>query len=152
MATSKLLPTKKRHSFTTTAVPAPVIEGIASPTVFLAITTFAIAYGIGRSWSGNRGGLPRAIAAGTGIALIASAIHGLAGGALPLAAAPATPAWLLIFIVVAFAALFLFQALLWRASTHPLGQRLYVHALNGFYVGPIANRILRPLWPTQKSL
>ncbi len=61
--------------------------------------------------------------------------------------APETPALLTGFVVAVFAVLFLFQALLWRASRHPLGRRLYVHALNGFYLGTLANRALGLLWP-----
>ncbi len=123
--------------------------GPGAPVVFLAIITFAIAYGIGRAWSGHPRGLARALAAAAGVALVASALHAFAGNALPLAAAPPAPAWLIAFIALGFAALFLFQALLWRASAHPLGHRLYVHALNGFYVGTLANRLLNRLWPTQ---
>jgi NAD(P)H-quinone oxidoreductase subunit 5 len=120
----------------------------ASP-VFLAIVAFALAYGIGRAWSGHARSLPLALAFATGVGTLACALHLTAAGFLTLPAPPPAPVWLTAIVGIAFATLFLFQALLWRASAHPLGRRLYVHALNGFYVGPIANRLLNRLWPTQ---
>lgn len=121
--------------------------GAATPPVFLAVLAFALAYGIGRAWSGDQRSLPRALAAAAGLALLACALHHFATRSFPNAEAPAIPLWLIALVAVAFASLFLFQALLWRASAHPLGRRLYVHALNGFYVGPLANRMLHRLWP-----
>jgi len=125
---------------------APVVAGTSA--VFLVIITFAIAYGIARAWSGNPRTLPRALAAAAAVAFLACLLHSLAGSFLPFAAAPEAPTWLLAFIAIAFTSLFLFQTLLWRASTSPLGRCLYVHALNGFYVGPLANRLLNRLWPS----
>lgn len=122
---------------------------VATPFAFLAILALALAYGIARAWSGHRGGLMRALAAATGIAFAALGLHLAAGSLLPEPAAPAVPLWLGAFVTIAFACLFLFQALLWRASAHPLGRRLYVHALNGFYVSTFANRLLNRLWPSR---
>lgn len=126
-----------------------VPSGSSSKPIFLGILALSLAYGIGRAWSGHHRSLPRALAVAAGLALVACGLHHVAGQLLPSPVAPPVPVWLASFVAFAFAALFLFQALLWRASAHPLGRRLYVHALNGFYVGPLANRLLNRLWPTQ---
>jgi hypothetical protein len=60
------------------------------------------------------------------------------------------PLALKLWIAVVFGGLFLFQSMIWRASNHPWGRKLYIHALNGFYVGTLANRFLGRLWPTRK--
>ena len=127
-------------------------ETTPTPLIFLVILALALAYGIARAASGHPGSLPRAIAAALGIAVVALALHLVAAHLLPSPAAPATPPLLILFITLAFITLFFFQALLWRASGHPIGRRLYVHALNGFYVGPIANRLLNRLWPSKPSV
>jgi len=57
---------------------------------------------------------------------------------------------LLAVVGAVFVALFIFQALLWRAAHYALGRRLYVHALNGFYLGTYANRLLGILWPRRQ--
>lgn len=134
-----------------TALHLMLPAAIAGPVVFPAIIALGLAYGIARAWSGNRGSLPRSIAAAAGIAVTALALHMAAGNLLPGPAAPAAPAWLTALIGAAFTALFIFQSLLWRASSHPLGRTLYVHALNGFYVGTLANRLLNRLWPRQPA-
>ncbi len=122
-----------------------------TPLVFLAVLALALAYGIARAASGNAGSLPRAIAAALGVACAGLALHLAAGQLLPTPAAPQVPAWLGVFIAASFVTLFFFQALLWRASAHPLGRTLYVHALSGFYVGTLANRLLNHLWPSKHS-
>jgi NAD(P)H-quinone oxidoreductase subunit 5 len=127
----------------------PLAPDTATPQVFLAIIAFALAYGIGRAWSGHARSLPLAMAIATAVGALACALHLTAAGFLTAPAPPPAPVWLTAIVGIAFALLFLFQALLWRASAHPLGRRLYVHALNGFYVGPLANRLLKRLWPTQ---
>ena len=124
---------------------------VATPTVFLAILALAIAYGIARATSGNAGSLPRALIAAIGIAGVALGLHFVAGQLLPTPVAPPVPIWLGTLIAIAFACLFLFQALLWRASAHPIGRMLYVHALSGFYVGTLANRLFNRLWPSNSS-
>jgi hypothetical protein len=63
-----------------------------------------------------------------------------------LPSVPPAPA-LLGAVGAVFVGLFLFQALLWRANRSLLGRRLYVHALNGFYLGTWFNRGLGRLWP-----
>jgi NAD(P)H-quinone oxidoreductase subunit 5 len=119
------------------------------PWVFAVVLALALAYGLARAWSA--GGGASMIFGPLGIAvLICAATYALHAGSglLPITvAAPATPALLTGFVAAVFAMLFLFQALLWRASRHPLGRRLYVHALNGFYLGTLANRVLGLLWP-----
>lgn len=121
----------------------------STSTAFLAILTFAIAYLISRVWSGHAKSLPHALVIAFGLTIIAIALHVFAVNFLPLVAAPPPPVWLLAFIIITFCSLFFFQALLWRASAHPLGRHLYVHALNGFYIGPLANRMLNRLWPSK---
>jgi len=69
-------------------------------------------------------------------------LHAVAGFFLTGVSAPETPSNLTGFVVGVFLALFFLQALLWRACHDPFGRRLYVHALNGFYLGTIANRLL----------
>lgn len=124
---------------------------VETPIAFLAITALALAYGIARATSGNPSSLPRALAAALGIASVALALHFVAGQLLLTPVAPPVPGWLGVFVLAAFVTLFFFQALLWRASAHPIGRRLYVHALSGFYVGTLANRALNRLWPSQQS-
>ena len=122
-----------------------------TPTAFLAILALALAYGVARATSGNPGSFPRAIGVALGIASVALGLHFAAGHLLPTPVAPPVPTWLGVFVSAAFIALFLFQALLWRACAHPVGRRLYVHALSGFYVGAVANRFLNRLWPSHQS-
>ena len=120
-----------------------------TPLVFLSILVLALAYGIARAWSGYPASLPRALAAALGIAVAGLGLHAIAGFILPYPAASPIPAWLSLLVGTAFIVLFIFQSLMWRASSHPLGRLLYVHALNGFYVGTIANRLLGSLWPNK---
>lgn len=136
---------------TTTGLHFLLPTNSATPVVFLVILSLAIAYGIARAVSAHTALLPRAIAASIGLVLIALSLHLVAGHMLPEATAPPVPVWLAVFVGAAFVALFFFQALLWRASAHPLGRRLYVHALSGFYVSTVANRMLNRLWPTKSS-
>ena len=121
--------------------------------VFAAILALALAYGMARTWSAGAGlssGL-KAVAVGAGLALLGLALHHGADRLLAEPVAPAPPALLLGFIAAVFVSLFLFQALLWRANAHPLGRTLYVHALNGFYVSTMANRLLGRLWPAHPT-
>jgi len=50
-------------------------------------------------------------------------------------------------VMTLFVGLFAFQVWLWRAGTSEWGRRWYVHAMNGFYVGTMGNRLLDRLWP-----
>ena len=120
------------------------------PGVFGVVLALALAYGIARAWSA--GGARTAARAFVGAATIAALSLSLHAGASALySRLPATqPAPAVLGAVGAvFMGLFLFQALLWRANLHPAGRRFYVHALNGFYVGILFNRLLGRLWPRQ---
>ena len=119
------------------------------PDVFTLILGFAIAYGLARAWSaGGRWNLIlRSVWGSLGIVAASLAVH--AGGQLLLHTLPViglSPG-VLVFIAVIFTGLFFFQGLLWRASHFAIGQRLYVYALNGFYIGTLANRALGRFWP-----
>jgi NAD(P)H-quinone oxidoreductase subunit 5 len=121
--------------------------------VFALVLALALAYGLARCWCAG-GGL-RTFVRGAGIAafiaLLSISLHAGAGALfsdLP-SVKPSTP--LVGFAAVVFIALFFFQALLWRAGHYKLGRRLYVHALNGFYVGTYANRLLGLLWPSHPT-
>lgn len=121
--------------------------------VFGLVLVFALAYGLARAWSAG-GGLPtalRGIGAALVIALAGLALH--AGATTLFSHLPAVtpPRALLVWVAAIFTALFVFQALLWRAGHYALGRRLYVHALNGFYLGTYANRFLGLLWPKRPA-
>jgi NAD(P)H-quinone oxidoreductase subunit 5 len=116
--------------------------------VFTVVLALALAYGLARAWSAG-GGFSlvwRAVMGAAGITLASYVLHA-AAGALFAPAEIRTPGILLGFVITVFAALFIFQALLWRTAHHALGRRIYVHALNGFYLGTTANRLLGHLWP-----
>lgn len=110
---------------------------------------FAIAYGLARYWSAAREPLAAAVAAPAAFAFACLGLM-LETGATHLFedTRPPPPSPVLLAAVAAlFAGLFLFQAVLWRADRHPVGRKIYVHALNGFYVGTLFNRALGRLWP-----
>jgi NAD(P)H-quinone oxidoreductase subunit 5 len=119
------------------------------PMAFHLILALAIAYGIGRAWSGHRASLTRALLVAAGVVLSSMLLHAAAGLLVTGMTEHKAPAWLIVWVSLVFAMLFLFQSMLWRASAHPLGRKLYVHALNGFYVGTLANRLLGRLWPSR---
>lgn len=127
----------------------------------LALTAI-VALSIGQVWVAllrdpSRGGGPArraAVLAGAtfGAALGALALYRGAGAFLapvlgdlphpdgPLAwAGAAVP-------VAAMAALAALQALLPALARHPVGRAFYVHALNGFYFGAIADRLVARVW------
>lgn len=119
--------------------------------VFSLVLALAAAYVIARAWSA--GGGPRVIGQGVAVAAVVTALgFGLhAGAALVFADLPVgrPPRALVIAVGAVFAGLFVTQSLLWRAGRHPWGRRLYVHVLNGFYVGTLFNRLLGRLWPQE---
>ena len=119
------------------------------PRVFAVVLVLALAYGLARAGSAGGGSVMIARAAATAVVICAVtlSLHVIAHMLAPAAAVPETPVWLGAFVTGVFVALFLFQVLLWRTGRHPMGRRLYVHALNGFYLGTIANRLLGRLWP-----
>jgi NAD(P)H-quinone oxidoreductase subunit 5 len=109
----------------------------------------ALGYGLARLWSVvPRGAVAtRALLAAGGIGLGSLALHAGSRALFGHLPAPTPSRWVLAGASSVFVALFFFQALLWRANAHPIGRALYVHALNGFYVGTVANRLLNRLWP-----
>jgi NAD(P)H-quinone oxidoreductase subunit 5 len=117
--------------------------------VFALVLVFALAYGLARAWSAG-GGAPTAWRA-LGVALVISFssifLHAGATSFFKHLPAVTPPPFIVGLVALIFTALFLFQALLWRAGHHALGRRLYVDALNGFYLGTYANRYLGLLWP-----
>lgn len=119
--------------------------------VFGVILALALAYGLARAWSAGGGlrTLAKGFAAASVVALLSLALHAGSHALFASLAQPPPPAGLLVAVGAVFVALFLFQALLWRANQFTLGQRLYVHALNGFYCGTVFNRLLNRLWPQQ---
>ncbi len=122
--------------------------------VFAIILALALAYGLARAWS-TGGGLPtalRSIAAAGGIALASILLHAGANSLFTHLPEITPPPVLVACVGAVFIGLFLFQALLWRAAHYDLGRRLYVHALNGFYIGTYANRLLGVLWPRHQTI
>lgn len=117
--------------------------------IFAAALAFALAYGLARIWSTGTDTrtVLRGVAGAGAIALASLALH--AGATTIFASLPTVnpPVAVVGFAAATFLALFVFQALLWRAGHYAIGRRLYVHALNGFYVGTLANRLLGRLWP-----
>ncbi|HVY25317.1 MAG TPA: proton-conducting transporter membrane subunit [Polyangiaceae bacterium] len=108
----------------------------------------ALAYGLARHWSVARGFAALAgLGLAAGFALAASGLHRLSDQLLP--GLPPAPVSLLAatFAAAAFLGLFTLQALLWRSAASPFGRALYVHALNGFYVGALSTRLLERCWP-----
>lgn len=132
-----------------TLVPGMAAHAAAVPLVFHWILALALAYGIGRAWSAYRGSLWRALLAAAGTVAAAMLLHLVSGKMLEGYVVHQAPVWLSAWVACVFTALFFFQSLLWRASQYPLGRKLYIHALNGFYVGTLANRLLGRLWPSR---
>lgn len=130
-------------------LPAPLHP---SPLLLLPLG-LALTYGLARLWSatGPRTAVVRGIPVAAGFTGLAFGLHVLStrmpGGHIPVP----IPAFLAAFVAVVFVGLFLFQVLLWRFRVLPFGRRMYVHALNGFYVGTHANRVLSRLWPKAEN-
>ena len=114
---------------------------------FAAVAGFGLAYGLSRAWSVARGP-GRALAAAAVAAAFAFGLPWLHAAAQALGgdASYAPPRALVAAAIAVFAVLFGFQSLLWRTPRTDLGRRLYVHALNGFYIGTFINRLLHRLW------
>lgn len=117
--------------------------------VFSVILAFALAYGFTRHWAA--GGQPHHVLLGllrvALVGVVTLALHTAIQASFSHLPAPATPLGLELTILTLFGALFCFQVWLWRAGRSPWGRQLYVHALNGFYLGTFANRLLGRLWP-----
>jgi len=123
------------------------------PRVFGVVLALAVAYGIARAWSSGGGTrtIVRSLIAGAAITVLSLSLHAIASSLFADLPVIHTPTILLVAVGMIFAGLFLFQSLLWRTNQHPVGRRLYVHALNGFYIGTVFNRILSRLWPRQST-
>lgn len=120
--------------------------------VFAWIVALALVYGLARAWSAGPLGAAKflvACAAATSIAAATFALHGAAVSLYPLLPAYRPALWQLGVVGAVFAGLFVFQCILWRAAHHPFGRRIYIHALHGFYIGTLGNRLLARLWPRQ---
>ncbi len=121
------------------------------PILFAIVLGLALSYGLARVWStgGGPGSLVRGTAVAGVLALASLLLSGLASGLFSDLPTVQTPPVVLGLVLLVFVALFAFQALLWRSGRHAFGRSLYVHALNGFYLGTLANRMLGRLWPLQ---
>lgn len=126
-------------------------DPLAAPSVFILVLALALGYGIARAGASGAGTLGLA-----GAGLMAMIVGALALGLHKLALAfpggfpdAAPPLWLMGLVALVFCGLFLLQSLVWRANQSGLGRRLYVHALNGFYLGTLGNRLLNTLWPSE---
>ena len=119
--------------------------------VFALILTLALAYGMARAWSVSLRSrtITRTTLAATGIALLSLILHGGAYALFSELPIHHPSVGLITAIGIIFTGLFSFQVLLWRTGHHAWGRIFYVHALNGFYVGTWANRLLNNLWPSK---
>ncbi|MBL9214408.1 MAG: hypothetical protein JNG83_02920 [Opitutaceae bacterium] len=133
------------HSWAPGAAPSPGVFGV--------VLAFAAAYVIARAWSA--GGGPWVVAQGPAVALLVIALglgwHAAASYGFRDLPVGRPPRALLFVVGAVFAGLFVAQALLWRAGRHAWGRRLYVHLLNGFYLGTFLNRLLGRLWPQESG-
>lgn len=121
---------------------APATHG-----VFVTGLAIALAYGLARLWSA--GGVVvwwRGVAGAVVFAVLGLVLHAVASAGFAHLPVVRPPTALVAYVGAVFAGLFLFQALLWRANRYERGRRLYVHALNGFYLGTWWNRALGRLW------
>lgn len=123
----------------------------AQALVFPVVLALALAYGMARTFSSVGSGWMlriKSIGMALVVTLLSFALHAVAGLLVDVGEiARSTPLWVVAAVSAVFVGLFLFQALHWRAHRYPIGRALYVHALNGFYLGTMANRLLGKLWP-----
>jgi NAD(P)H-quinone oxidoreductase subunit 5 len=112
------------------------------------VLALAAAYGLARTWSAAAHARPVVIAACLALLFLGAGLvlHRSAAALIPPGPTP-PDSWLIAACGSVFAALFAFQAVLWRTSRRIAGQALYIHALNGFYLGTLNNRMLRLFWP-----
>lgn len=125
----------------------------AGPGVLVVPLAGALAYGLARLWSaaGSSAALRYGLPGALGIAALSFCLHAVSTRFNPVTPV-LTPGWLTsTFVTAVFLGLFLFQVLLWRFRELPFGRAFYVHALNGFYVGTHANRLLSRVWPKAEA-
>lgn len=115
--------------------------------VFEVLTGLAVAYGLGRLWSvaWSRRAMVLGGAVAAGFVGLTTALKWIAAWLAP--EVPPLPGPAAVAALV-FLALFLAQVTLWRAGRHAWSRKLYVHALNGFYVDALTDRLLWRLWPS----
>lgn len=133
----------------TVALQAVAPQGATPAGVFGLILALALAYGMARAWASGGGVRTalRGLFAAVVVALLSLSLHLGASVLFRHLPQPPPPPGLLVAVGAVFTALFLFQVTLWRARDWGLARRAYVHALNGFYVGTLFNRLLGRLWP-----
>lgn len=127
------------------------IGHISSLGVLGLVFVLALGYGLARLWSVQPKAVPLGLAAAQLFSLVGLGIHAVAKQIFVSTPHVTPPAAVVAVVAGLFAGLFVFQTLLWRMGHRPLGQRLYVHALNGFYVGTLGNRLLGRLWPPRPT-
>lgn len=117
--------------------------------VFGVVLALAAAYVIARAWSagGGRWVVAQGVVVAVAVTTLGLGLHVAAAALFADLPVGKPPLALVLAIGALFAGLFAMQCLLWRAGGHPLGRRLYVHVLNGFYLGTFFNRLLGRLWP-----
>ena len=121
----------------------------AHSVVFLIVLSLALAYGLARATSAHASleMFVKSLSMAVLVAALTFLLHAASNVLFAELPVVENSRWVLAFVGVVFTILFLFQALMWRAQDYALGRRLYVHALNGFYVATHANRLLTKLWP-----
>lgn len=122
----------------------------SQPLLFAWILGLALTYGMARAWSAGpmtAGKTVAAVIVAAGITGASLGLHIAVGWLFQGLPVYQTSLGLGMFVAVIFAGLFTFQCLMWRAASHPIGRRIHTHALNGFYIGTLGNRLLDRLWP-----
>jgi NAD(P)H-quinone oxidoreductase subunit 5 len=122
--------------------------------VFAVVLTGATGYVIARAWSAGGGAwvIAQGIAVAVAVLALGFGLHHAAAVLFHELPAVTPPLGLTIAVGAVFAGLFLVQSLLWRAGRRAWSRRLYVHVLNGFYLGTFFNRVVARLWPRTPHL
>jgi len=97
---------------------------------------------VGRPWQ-----VPLGLISGVSLSLIYFGLEGIAQ--LVVKPMRSNANWIGILIACLLLLVAVAQTQLPRLSQTSLGQMLYVHARNGFYVNTLANRITASLWPAR---
>ncbi len=113
------------------------------------IFTIALAQLMWSAWEigGRRWKSPLALILGGGMALAYFGLEGIAGSIVN--AETGGWHWSGVFIAGAFLAVAVGQTQLPRLSRTSIGEKVYVHARNGFYLNTLANRFTASIWPTR---
>jgi NAD(P)H-quinone oxidoreductase subunit 5 len=122
--------------------------------VFAVVLTAATGYVIARAWSAGGGAwvVSQGIAVAAAVLTLGLGLHLAAAVVFAELPAVTPPVGLVLAVGAIFAGLFVAQSLLWRAGRRAWSRRLYVHVLNGFYLGTFFNRVVARLWPRTHSL